>query len=90
MSEYVLEYILLCAGMFLILIGLCIALIAYADKQFRRFQSAAAAADWTKEDNTLIIPVVKKFTPPPVKHKWGEIRKNRLRKLEDYPVWLLH
>ena len=89
MSQYVLEYILLCAGMFLILIGLCIALIAYADFQFKRFQAAAAAADWRIEANTLIVPVVKKFTPP-IKHKWGEIRKNRLRKLEDYPVWLLH
>lgn len=89
MSQYVLEYILLCAGMFFLFIGALIACIAYADLQFKKFKAAAAAAGWQREIDTLIVPVVKKFIPP-VKHKWGEIRKNRLRKMEDYPQWLLH
>jgi uncharacterized membrane protein YdjX (TVP38/TMEM64 family) len=89
MPQYVLEYILLCAGMFLLFIGVCIALIAYADFQFKKFQAAAQASGWKREVDTLIVPVVKKIIPP-VKHKWGEIRKNRLRKIEDYPAWILH
>lgn len=94
--QFIVEYWLLCAGMFLIVVGCLIAVIKYSDIKFQEFV-ANSHEPWERykeeekepEIETEILPVV---VCSPIRRK-AALRKVKIEyfeeRKEDYPVWIL-
>lgn len=95
--QFIVEYWLLCAGMFLVVVGCLIAVITYADLKFQEFvvNSHEPRERYKEEEEkepeieTEILPVV---VCSPIRRK-AALRKVRIEyfeeRKEDYPTWII-